>query len=105
MRFIDLSGRCKVVHMEMTRRSFGLGLATTAFALTRRPASALTVRGVRLGVQTYSFHDFRQGGPLAAEQITTAMKRLNLNICELFSPDVEPFPMPKILLGAMDSEF
>ena len=23
------------------------------------------------------------------------MKRLNLNICELFSPDVEPFPMPK----------
>jgi sugar phosphate isomerase/epimerase len=23
------------------------------------------------------------------------MKRLNLNICELFSPDIEPFPMPK----------
>jgi len=95
MRFIDLSGRCKVVHMEMKRRSFGLGLLASAFALTRRPASALTVRGVRLGVQTYSFHDLRQGGPLAVEQITAAMKRLNLNICELFSPDVEPFPMPK----------
>ena len=95
MRFFDLSGRCKVVHMKMTRRSFGLGLATSAFALTRRPASALTMRGVRLGVQTYSFHDLRQGGAPAVEQISAAMKRLNLNICELFSPDVEPFPMPK----------
>ena len=95
MRFFDLSGRCKVVHMEMTRRSFGLGLAASAAALAWRPASASTVRGVRLGVQTYSFHELRQGGLPAVEQITAAMKRLNLNICELFSPDVEPFPMPK----------
>jgi sugar phosphate isomerase/epimerase len=84
-----------VVHMQMTRRFFGLGLAASAFALARRRAYALTVRGVRLGVQTYSFHDLRQGGAPAIEQITAAMKRLNLNICELFSPDVEPFPMPK----------
>ena len=84
-----------MVHMQMTRRFFGLGLAASAFALARRRAYALTVRGVRLGVQTYSFHDLRQGGALAIEQITAAMKRLNLNICELFSPDVEPFPMPK----------
>lgn len=84
-----------MVHMQMTRRSFGLGLAASAAALARRPASALTVRGVRLGVQTYSFHDLRQGGAPAVDQIRAAMKRLNLNICELFSPDVEPFPMPK----------
>lgn len=83
-----------MVHMQMTRRSFALGLAASA-ALARRPASALTVRGVRLGVQTYSFHHLRQGGLPAVEQISAAMKRLNLNICELFSPDVEPFPMPK----------
>jgi sugar phosphate isomerase/epimerase len=81
--------------MEMTRRSFTLGLAASAFALARRPASALTVRGVRLGVQTYSFHDVRQGGLPAVEQITAAMKRLNVNICELFASDIEPFPMPK----------
>lgn len=81
--------------MRMTRRSFGLGLAASAAVLARRPASALTVRGVRLGVQTYSFHDLRQGGATAVEQITAAMKRLNLNICELFAADIEPFPMPK----------
>jgi hypothetical protein len=75
--------------MQMTRRSFTLGLAASA-ALARRPASALTVRGVRLGVQTYSFHYLRQGGLPAVEQISAAMKRLNLNICELFSPDVQP---------------
>jgi len=81
--------------MQMTRRSFNFGLAASAAALARRPASALTVRGVRLGVQTYSFHELRQGGPAAVAQITAAMKRLNLNICELFSPDIEPFPMPR----------
>ena len=79
----------------MTRRSFTIGLAASAAAVSRRPASALTVRGVRLGVQTYSFHNLRQGGTSAVEQISAAMKQLNLNICELFSPDVEPFPMPK----------
>jgi len=84
-----------VVHMQMTRRSFCLGLAASAAALARRPARALTVRGVRLGVQTYSFHDMRQGGAPAVKQITAAMKRLNLNICELFSPEIEPFPLPK----------
>jgi sugar phosphate isomerase/epimerase len=81
--------------MEMTRRSFGLGLVASAFALTRCPASALTVRGVRLGVQTYSFHDLQQGGLPAVERITAAMKRLNLNLCELFASDIEPFSMPK----------
>ena len=91
----DPRRRCKVVHMQMTRRSFALGLAASAAALARRPASALTERGVRLGVQTYSFHELRQGGAPAVEQIMAAMKRLNLNICELFSPDVEPFSMPK----------
>lgn len=81
--------------MQMTRRSFNLGLAASTASLTVRPISALTVRGVRLGVQTYSFHELRQGGTSAVEQITAAMKRLNLNICELFSPDIEPFPMPR----------
>ena len=80
--------------MEMTRRSFGLGLTASALALARWPARALTVRGVRLGVQTYSFHNLRKGGLPAVEQIRAAMKRLNLDICELFSPDIEPFPMP-----------
>jgi sugar phosphate isomerase/epimerase len=79
--------------MQITRRSFALGLAASA-AVARRPANALTVRGVRLGVQTYSFHQLRQGGVPAVDQITAAMKRLNLNICELFSPDIEPFPLP-----------
>lgn len=82
-------------HMQIKRRSFSLGLAASAAILARRPARALTVRGVRLGVQTYSFHDLRQGGVPAVEQISAAMKRLNLNICELFSPEIEPFPLPK----------
>jgi sugar phosphate isomerase/epimerase len=80
--------------MQMTRRSFGKQLAASAAAMAWRPASALTVRGVRLGVQTYSFHSLRQGGPPAVEQIVAAMARLDLKMCELFSPDVEPFPMP-----------
>ncbi len=81
--------------MQMTRRSFVVGLAGSATALAWCPATALTVGGVRLGVQTYSFHELRQGGLPAVEQIIAAMKRLNLKICELFSPDIEPFPMPR----------
>jgi sugar phosphate isomerase/epimerase len=81
--------------MKMTRRYFVVGLGASGLALAGRPASALTVHGVRLGVQTYSFHQLRQGGLSAVEQITAVMKRLNLTVCELFSPDIEPFPMPR----------
>jgi hypothetical protein len=70
--------------MEMTRRSFVAGLGAYGLALASRPATALTVRGVRLGVQTHSFHELRQGGLPAVEQITTAMKRLHQNICDSF---------------------
>jgi sugar phosphate isomerase/epimerase len=68
----------------------------SAAALTAwRPAMALTVRGVRLGVQTYSFHEVRMGGAPAVKQMTAALQQLGVTICELFCPEIEPFPSPK----------
>ena len=95
--------RGKLARMQMTRRSFGAGLAAAAAMAAWRPATALTVRGVRLGVQTYSFHNIRQGGDAAVMQVIAAMKRLQLDICELFAQDVEPFPMPRWSWQSWDS--
>jgi sugar phosphate isomerase/epimerase len=43
-----------------------------------------TIRGVQLGVQSYSFRDLPLDGAIAA------MKEIGLGDCELFSPHVEP---------------
>jgi sugar phosphate isomerase/epimerase len=73
----------------LTRREFGtLALATLAIP---RFGAAQTVKGVRLGVQTYSFRDLpRAPGSDHVDTIVAAMKACGLTECELFAPQVEP---------------
>lgn len=76
----------------LTRREFGK--LTLAALAVPHPASAQTVNGVRLGVQTYSFRDLpRTPGGDAVDGIIAAMKACGLSECELFAPQVEP-PFP-----------
>src|SRR3954471_13222375 len=72
----------------ISRRQFGqLALAGVAFP---RLASAQTVNGVRLGVQTYSFRDLPRGpGGDAVDVVIKAMKDCGATECELFAPQVE----------------
>ena len=75
--------------MTITRREFG-ALTLGALALPHM-ASAQTVGGVRLGVQTYSFRDLpRTPGGDATAAIIGAMQSLGLTDCELWSPQIEP---------------
>jgi sugar phosphate isomerase/epimerase len=57
-------------------------------------ARSSLIDGVQLGCQTYSFHDITAGGPAAIDQISRHMTQIGLDMCELFSPNLEPFPMP-----------
>lgn len=57
-------------------------------------AKSSLIDGVQLGCQTYSFHDITAGGPAAIDQIIQHMTQIGLDMCELFSPNLEPFPMP-----------
>ena len=73
----------------LTRRDFGK-LTLAALALPRS-MKAQTIKGVRLGVQTYSFRDLpRTPGGDAVDTIISAMKACGLTECELFAPQVEP---------------
>ena len=74
----------------ISRRQFTeLALAGLAFP---RFASAQTVSGVRLGVQTYSFRDLPRaaGSSDAVDVVIGAMKECRATECELFAPQVEP---------------
>src|SRR4051794_25440112 len=76
-------------HMTITRREFGI-LTLGALALPAL-ASAQTVGGVRIGVQTYSFRELpRAPGSDATTAIIDAMKVCGLTDCELWSPQIEP---------------
>ena len=79
---------------SITRRRFGIGLLANLALQPLLKANALTVRGVRLGVQTYSFHKFQVGGEQAVAEIAAALKRLDVQLIELFAPQIEPFPTP-----------
>ena len=76
----------------ITRREFAQ-IALAGIALPPL-ASAQTVGGVRLGVQTYSFRDLpRTPGPGnndAVDVVIKAMKDCGITECELFAPQVEP---------------
>jgi sugar phosphate isomerase/epimerase len=78
--------------MHYDRRQFS-GLLAAALTLPSLPAAALTVRGVELGLQAYTFHQIREGGLAAVDTMIAAMKQLDVNLCELWSPPIEPFPM------------
>jgi sugar phosphate isomerase/epimerase len=79
--------------MQLDRRQF-TGLLAATLAMPSIEAHALTVRGVQLGLQTYTFHNVREGGPAAVDTIIAGSKRLNVDLIELWAPLIEPFPMP-----------
>lgn len=79
--------------MLYDRRQFSAALATM-LALPTAAASAMQVRGVELGLQTYTFHQVRVGGVPAVDEMIRAMRQLDVNLCELWSPQIEPFPLP-----------
>jgi sugar phosphate isomerase/epimerase len=75
-----------------TRREFGVA-AWGALALPRALLAAIEskVRGVRFGVQTYSYRDLpRPEGGDMVDVIIKAMTEDGLGECELWSPHLEP---------------
>jgi sugar phosphate isomerase/epimerase len=75
-----------------SRREFGkLTLAALALPRTLLAAVDSRVKGVRFGVQTYSFRDLpRPDGGDAVDVIIKAMTESGLGECELWSPMLEP---------------
>ena len=84
--------------MRLNRRQFAAalsaGLAHPRSLYARALDANSAVNGVQLGVQTYSFHDIRVGGPPAVDAIIRSMNSLGIGICELFAQDLSPFPLP-----------
>jgi len=75
-----------------TRREFGT-MTLAALALPRALMAAVDskVKGVRFGVQTYSFRELpRTPGGDQTAAIISAMQTCGLEECELWSPQIEP---------------
>src|SRR6478672_8178755 len=75
-----------------TRRDFGrLLLAGVPVAFTAAAKLDSTVKGVRLGVCSYSFRDLpRTPGQDNVDAIIRALQETGAGITELFAPNVEP---------------
>lgn len=76
-----------------SRRDFGK-IALASLPFTAALAAARTksiVKGIHVGVQTYSFREFPPEGILNA--IIKAMTEIGLSECELFGPQVLPIEM------------
>jgi sugar phosphate isomerase/epimerase len=88
--------------MNYTRRELGkmLAVGMSIPAMFRGMIIDSKIDGVQLGVQTYSFHEITRGGLQAVDQIKDEMKAIGLGMCELFSPDIEPFSMPDFAVAA-----
>jgi sugar phosphate isomerase/epimerase len=70
-----------------TRREFGRLAAAVPVARLLGAAIDSTVRGVRIGAQSYSFRDIR---PLNIDVCIDAFKKCGLGYCELWSGHLEP---------------
>lgn len=79
--------------MQYNRRQFSAAFAA-AMAAPALAARAMSVRGVELGLQTFTFHEVRAGGLAAVDEMIYAMRKLDVTLCELWAPQVEPFPLP-----------
>jgi len=74
-----------------SRRDFGkIVLAGLPAYAALAKSSSKTVDGVRIGVCTYSFRSLPRVNGDAVEPTIQALKECNANICELFSPQLEP---------------
>jgi sugar phosphate isomerase/epimerase len=90
---VRTSSRLGGMSMKLNRRQFTGALAAT-LAVPALPMPAMEVRGVQLGLQTFTFHQVRMGGLEAVNEMITAMQELKVNLCELWAPQVEPFALP-----------
>jgi sugar phosphate isomerase/epimerase len=78
---------------DFTKSALAAWPLASAAATAKAAAAAeidSTLSGVRIGVQTYSFRAFGQGGQgNAADRIIQAMTSIGLGECELWSPQIE----------------
>ncbi len=96
--------------MTMSRREFArsaaaaaMGFAATQQLLAKTAERAKTagtakrteIGGIPFGVHTFSFHQIREGGMPAVDEILAATQQLGLNSVELFAPQLAPFPLPE----------
>ena len=86
-----------------TRRDF-VKLAVAGLALPRLAGAGgidSRVGGVMLGAQSYSFRDVpRDAGGDAVGPLIKAFTAVNLGDCELWAPQIEPAPDPRLGRGA-----
>src|SRR5579883_3348249 len=78
-----------------SRREFGKGLVLASIPALALAKLNSTVKGVHLGVCTYSFRDFpRTPGTDNIDAIIDALKQVGASDIELFNANVEPAPAP-----------
>lgn len=79
--------------MKYSRRSF-LELAAASWPLALGGSSVFAdtggAKGVRLGVQTYSFRDMLNTPGDTTDKMIAAMQQLGLTECEMFEPMLQP---------------
>ncbi len=78
----------------LSRRQVLALTASSAVAAALRSGAAMAaapqnIRGVRIGAQTYSFHDIPNDGGNHADRVVANMKACGLSICELWSGHLE----------------
>jgi sugar phosphate isomerase/epimerase len=77
--------------MKTSRRSFVKFAACASLVSASKGFDyAQTIGNVRLGVETFSFHDFKADGQNHTDDLIRDMKACGLTSCDLFSPQIEP---------------
>jgi sugar phosphate isomerase/epimerase len=73
-----------------SRRDFGRMLIALPFAV--QPAPVYEINGVRIGLETFSFHDLPPSGdPRLIPTIIGNMREIGLGECEIMSGHIEPY--------------
>jgi sugar phosphate isomerase/epimerase len=78
----------------LNRRQFVAGMGAAA-SLAALPLRALSVHGVRLGLQSYTFHNMQEGGLKTTQKIAEEMRDLKVDLVELWAPQTDPLPLPE----------
>jgi sugar phosphate isomerase/epimerase len=76
--------------MLMTRRDLIQYAAAVPLAARLSAQNKSLVNGVRLGVQSYSFHDIPNDGQNHAADIIQKMQAVGVSVVEIFSAHIEP---------------
>jgi sugar phosphate isomerase/epimerase len=75
---------------SVSRRDFGKVMLASVPGYAAFAKKSSTTGGVRLGVCTYSFRELPRQNDDAIAPTLQALKECNADICELFSPQLEP---------------